>query len=199
MPDEGLEREVLDLRARLVAAEADAVKWKMKFERERKRRLHLDKALPRNPPVPRLYTVGSEESGNLRQIWMYRANVITDGLGVQGATFYRWIRAGRIPESDYRDLCGNRLWTKEQVELIFEVIERHRRVNAFALWAAGHAAAEIRERWVSVNPEGAQSWASRQRHFPVYEAIKPKVTRKGEQHGNERRDYVGQAELPKAG
>lgn len=128
VPDEDQEKEILELRARVTKLEHAVLVWKGRWRKERDRRLNLDwdgRDSPWQPRRPRLYTIVRDDLSETEE-WLYSTDVITEALDVPGRNFCHWLKWGVIPDSDYRTTDRRRLWTREQVLLILEVVERHR-------------------------------------------------------------------------
>lgn len=162
-PHTDLEQEVAALRKRVRKLEAEVKSWRTRCHNERDHRLRIGKYAPlhHGPPAPRLYTV-KDEHGNEKQCWLYMSDVLMHGIGTKRGSLRRWIDRGYIPDSPYRSLDGKRLWTKSQVELILELVERYRQ-NGRISWAASAMREELATRWERVGT-GAQMPASRKRH-----------------------------------
>lgn len=54
----------------------------------------------------------------------YRTAEALEMVGISRATFYRWLAAGRIPDSQNRDRNGQRIFTKGEIEALAEIAAR---------------------------------------------------------------------------
>jgi predicted site-specific integrase-resolvase len=55
---------------------------------------------------------------------VYRIGEALGMAGVSRATYFRWIRDGRIPDARFRDRNGRRVFTAEEVESLRAVVHR---------------------------------------------------------------------------
>ena len=51
----------------------------------------------------------------IRGLTLYRINEALNQAGVSRATYFRWVRAGRITDSRYKDRNGRRLFTLQEI------------------------------------------------------------------------------------
>ena len=54
----------------------------------------------------------------------YRTAEALEIVGISRATFYRWLAAGRIPDSQNRDRNGQRIFTRSEVDQLSEIAAR---------------------------------------------------------------------------
>ena len=59
----------------------------------------------------------------------YRTNEVYQLAGVCRTTLYRWLKAGFLGETEYRDRRGWRLFTQEEVNLVREEAELITKTN----------------------------------------------------------------------
>jgi hypothetical protein len=183
---ESLEEEVIALRAENERLRHEAKTWKGQWRSERDHRLRIGKYAPvkfRSPPAPRLFTVTNADGGTERQEWLYTSDVITSGIGICDYTLRMWIDKGRVPESPFRGLDNKRLWTKQQVELLLEVVDKYRQ-NGRLMWSEQAIKEEIHARWEHVGGS-ADGLASRKRHVGALTLLhgSPRhIKKKGEHH-----------------
>lgn len=54
----------------------------------------------------------------------YRIGEALQHAGLSRSTYYRWIREGRIADTDYRDRNGRRVFTRGELENLRSIAQR---------------------------------------------------------------------------
>ena len=54
----------------------------------------------------------------------YRIGEALERAGLSRSTFYRWVRDGRISDTDFRDRNGRRVFTREELENLCSIAQR---------------------------------------------------------------------------
>jgi predicted site-specific integrase-resolvase len=57
-------------------------------------------------------------------VTLFRISEALDRAGVSRATYFRWVRQGRVHDSRYKDRNGRRLFTAEEVRELERVAHR---------------------------------------------------------------------------
>ena len=57
-------------------------------------------------------------------VTLFRISEALDRAGVSRATYFRWVRQGRVYDSRYKDRNGRRLFTSEEVRELERVAHR---------------------------------------------------------------------------
>ena len=57
----------------------------------------------------------------LQGVTLYRISEALDRAGVSRATYFRWVRHGRVRDCRYKDRNGRRLFTSEEVHALERV------------------------------------------------------------------------------
>ena len=55
---------------------------------------------------------------------VYRIGEALERAGLSRSTYYRWVREGRINDTDYRDRNGRRVFTHEELDNLCSIAQR---------------------------------------------------------------------------
>lgn len=68
----------------------------------------------------------------LRDRVMFSIGEALSRVGVSRSTYFRWVRLGRIPDTQFKDRNGRRVFTEEEVDLLSHVANELRETDAQA-------------------------------------------------------------------
>ena len=60
----------------------------------------------------------------IKGVTLYRISEALTEAGLSRATYFRWVRTGRVPDSRYKDRNGRRLFTPDEVLRLERVAHR---------------------------------------------------------------------------
>ena len=55
---------------------------------------------------------------------VYRIGEALELAGLSRSTYYRWVREGRIADTDYRDRNGRRVFTRDELENLCSIAQQ---------------------------------------------------------------------------
>lgn len=69
--------------------------------------------------MPREYIINGKE------FELYTIGELADRLDRQRQTLRKWEREGIIPQAQYRSKTGRRLYSKEQIQAVVEIVDKY--------------------------------------------------------------------------
>ena len=61
-------------------------------------------------------------------------------VGVSRSTYFRWVKAGRVPDTEFKDRNGHRVFTEEEVEALDRIANQLRSSSGQARLKFGETA-----------------------------------------------------------